>query len=135
MLNKVPHAKEVKLMHSLGSAMIPVSLQNCSDPQPALQRARPTPRRPSARGATPGARATIPLPRGVLRSSAKPHQGHGTYVSFSAPLVLFLRCFCSLLAGGVCPMAGGFRFASIFRCLSISSRWEFILSCCLGGRE
>lgn len=28
-------------------------------------------------------------------------------------------------------MAGGFRFANIFRCLSISSLCEFILSCCL----
>lgn len=62
-------------------------------------------------------------------------EGHRTYVSFSAPLVLFLRCFCSVLAGGVWPIAGGFRFANIFRCLSISSRWEFILSCCLKSRE
>lgn len=62
-------------------------------------------------------------------------EGQRTYVSFSAPLVLFLRCFCSVLAGGVWPIAGGFRFANIFRCLSISSRWEFILSCCLKSRE
>lgn len=68
-------------------------------------------------------------------SFTRHQEGHITYVSFSAPFVLFLRCFCSLLAGGVCPIAGGFRFANIFLCLSISSRWEFILSCCLKRRD
>lgn len=54
-----------------------------------------------------------------------------SYASLSAPLALLLRLFCSRLGGGVWAMEGGLRLASSFLCLSISSRWELILSCCL----
>lgn len=53
------------------------------------------------------------------------------YASLSVPLVLLLRLFCSRLGGGVWAMEGGLRLASSFLCLSMSSRWELILSCCL----
>lgn len=53
------------------------------------------------------------------------------YASLSVPFVLLLRLFCSKLGGGVWAMEGGLRLARSFLCLSMSSRWELILSCCL----
>lgn len=58
-----------------------------------------------------------------------------SYASLSVPFVLLLRLFCSRLGGGVCAMDGGLRLARSFRCLSMSSRWELILSCCLETEE
>lgn len=55
-----------------------------------------------------------------------------SYASLSVPFVLLLRLFCSRLGGGVWAMDGGLRLARSFLCLSMSSRWELILSCCLG---
>lgn len=54
-----------------------------------------------------------------------------SYASLSVPFVLLLRLFCSRLGGGVWAMDGGLRLARSFLCLSMSSRWELILSCCL----
>lgn len=55
-----------------------------------------------------------------------------SYASLSVPLALLLRLFCSRLGGGVWAIEGGLRLASSFLCRSMSSRWELILSCCLG---
>ena len=54
-----------------------------------------------------------------------------TDASFSWPLLLLLRLFCSGLGRGVWVAAGGFLFPSSLRCLSMSSLWVLILSCCL----
>ena len=54
-----------------------------------------------------------------------------TDASFSWPLLLLLRLFCSGLGRGVWAAAGGFLFPSSLRCLSMSSLWVLILSCCL----
>lgn len=58
-----------------------------------------------------------------------------SYVSLSVPFVLLLRLFCSRLGGGVWAMDGGLRLARSFLCLSMSSRWELIRSCCLETEE
>lgn len=44
-----------------------------------------------------------------------------THISFSAPLLLFLRLLGSRLGGGVWAALGGFFLARSFLCLSMSS--------------